>query len=486
MKPFIKYLDYYIVSICALMLFFVRFLYADNDFYYFYADDFFYYLQIAKNIAINGVSTFNGIVETNGYHPLWQDTLALFYKLFNAKGTFYLVAIVQTLSAVLSYHLLKRIFSKYIEENLSIFSSMFIYITIILMTKSGMETILTIPLMLYAIYLYIYQSEKILKITIILTFMMLSRLDSVILAALIYLALAIKNKFSFKFVLHVLIGSIPVILYLTYNYISFEHFMPVSGAAKQLKSSPMPAWNSILGILNVYPGKIIYGLVPMILMIISLLHLAIKRKNVHKELIVLPLFPIIVLFYYSFSSGWNMWSWYYYIFIPSTIYFFIAFSFISKKYGIFLKYSAVLCVFGWISLNVYTKKAEKDPGYQRMMDMIEFMNDKNGIVAMGDAAGMPGYLLKNPIVQLEGLVMDFDYLEMIKKGELEDIFKKYKVDYYITISSTKENEMWKFTEPWDHHKYIINTTMTTKQQPIYSSGENWMDFRIWDVRYLRE
>ncbi len=34
-------------------------------------DDFFYYLKIAQNFAHRAGSTFNGIVPTNGYHPLW-------------------------------------------------------------------------------------------------------------------------------------------------------------------------------------------------------------------------------------------------------------------------------------------------------------------------------------------------------------------------------------------------------------------------------
>jgi hypothetical protein len=32
-------------------------------------DDAFYYLQIARHLAIDGVSTADGIANTNGYHP---------------------------------------------------------------------------------------------------------------------------------------------------------------------------------------------------------------------------------------------------------------------------------------------------------------------------------------------------------------------------------------------------------------------------------
>lgn len=36
------------------------------------SDDAFYYLQIARNIAATGFSTFDGINPTNGYHPAWM------------------------------------------------------------------------------------------------------------------------------------------------------------------------------------------------------------------------------------------------------------------------------------------------------------------------------------------------------------------------------------------------------------------------------
>ena len=38
----------------------------------FLADDAYFYLQIAKNIAAGHGSTFHGVTETNGYHPLWM------------------------------------------------------------------------------------------------------------------------------------------------------------------------------------------------------------------------------------------------------------------------------------------------------------------------------------------------------------------------------------------------------------------------------
>lgn len=49
---------------------------------YLFTDDAFYYAQIARNIALGLGSTFDGIHETNGYHPLWMLFWIPFYKIW--------------------------------------------------------------------------------------------------------------------------------------------------------------------------------------------------------------------------------------------------------------------------------------------------------------------------------------------------------------------------------------------------------------------
>src|SRR6266850_4031428 len=39
-------------------------------------DDSLFYLQVARNVAAGRGSTFNGVTQTNGYHPLWLGVCA--------------------------------------------------------------------------------------------------------------------------------------------------------------------------------------------------------------------------------------------------------------------------------------------------------------------------------------------------------------------------------------------------------------------------
>ena len=50
------------------------------------ADDAFYYLQTAQHIAQSGVSTFDGVTRTNGYHPLWMLCCTLLALVFHDKA----------------------------------------------------------------------------------------------------------------------------------------------------------------------------------------------------------------------------------------------------------------------------------------------------------------------------------------------------------------------------------------------------------------
>ena len=48
-------------------------------------DDSFYYFQIAYNLAQGKFSTFDGITQTNGYHPVWLLLITPFYWIFDKE-----------------------------------------------------------------------------------------------------------------------------------------------------------------------------------------------------------------------------------------------------------------------------------------------------------------------------------------------------------------------------------------------------------------
>jgi hypothetical protein len=312
--------------------------------------------------------------------------------------------------------------------------------------------------------------------------MTLSRLDSFIFAIFISIYLLTNRPEKVKIIILFALAFIPLYVYLGSNLYYFGHLMPVSGAAKQLKTTMIPELHTFTSIFTTfYPGRVITGMIPFTLLIFNIVSITFLKKTEYKWFL---LFPSFLLMLNSILSGWNLWAWYFYFFLPSTIYFFInrksfVLNILSKLKPIII----IFCVF-WISYNTFKQVSGLSPSDIKSKKLIEFLQGKNGIIAIGDAAGEPGYFIDNPVIQLEGLVMDHKYLEEIKKGDFISILENYNVDYYVTITSIKKDSAWHFTEPWNHHKNIINMEYQSEIDPIYNGGDEWLNFRVWYAKEL--
>jgi hypothetical protein len=77
-------------------------------------DDAFYYLQIARHLAADGRSTFDGVSSTNGYHPLWMAILSGLATIVADKTTLLRCAIGLSLAlhaavAILVFRVVRRL-----------------------------------------------------------------------------------------------------------------------------------------------------------------------------------------------------------------------------------------------------------------------------------------------------------------------------------------------------------------------------------------
>jgi hypothetical protein len=71
----------------------------------YFQDDFFYYLQVAKNLAEYGRSTFDGTTLTNGYHPLWLLLLTILWLPGHGRIIFAAVVILIVAGTLICYFL---------------------------------------------------------------------------------------------------------------------------------------------------------------------------------------------------------------------------------------------------------------------------------------------------------------------------------------------------------------------------------------------
>jgi hypothetical protein len=88
--------------------------------------------------------------------------------------------------------------------------------------------------------------------------------------------------------------------------------------------------------------------------------------------------------------------------------------------------------------------------YSEAVAIRSFAASHPGIYAMGDRAGKTGFLLPDPLVQLEGLVMDRSYLEELKEhGDLRTVLNDYHVRYYIADVHGGYTGCFHAVEPWE-------------------------------------
>lgn len=466
-------------------------------------DDAFYYFKIAKNLADGHGSTFNGFYSTNGYHPLWMFLVVITRVIADSSKLEFLllakclISFLYLCQLVVTYKLCTAL------ENKRLSLSKIAYFTFsacffILIAGGGMEVALTLPLLLL-LFLFIETRANILTLSIVATLIVLSRLDSVLLIAPLSIYLVFSRHHKPKSYLAPLILMVSVIV--AYTSISYELFgvaVPISGLAKssiRFALFSTESWNSLFTYTN-WKRINLFALCCLV----ALLTLLVKHRSIPISRFLFSMMLGVILFFATTAarSDWPMWPWYFYpiITIFYAGYFSIThgvdlFPVTSIKRGIVFGTLVISSLYCFNAVFVYPMLFKKDsiPSPILAEQLAEYMNLHPGRYAMGDRAGMVGYLSSPPLIQLEGLVMDKNYLQTLRSPDMtiSKLMNIYSVDYYINFGGKDIGGCFSALEP------IFGGPLTPKvsgklcQEPIvdFSSPKTGQDGpRIFLVRSL--
>jgi hypothetical protein len=464
LSPTLYRILFLIASIAAL---FSRF-FSPNLLLGFYQDDFFYYLQIVKNLATHGISSFDGIHLTNGYHPLWLLTLLALYRLLPGISFFIglqVVTLIATLAFYAGTERVLRVLS--VSEPVRSVLTFFISLQALLLLRYGMEITLALPLAIWLVYFFLQNkltlsTGRILGIGFLASLTVLARLDAIILVCLLVLSNLYVNrcKAVWRWLILFSVGFIPVFIYFAVNYHFFHIFMPVSGHAKQLKAGLFPSPVAVLSLMHPMDRmKMVFILPSLTLLALGFIFAWKTVRTLPKSeagiVLTMLVFPVAHLTVLSVVSDWTLWPWYFYPFVFSSLAALIIFARLPVLYqGIvfyrWLRPLTLSLVFIYLIYIVGYSilKPNSTRSYISSAELSEFMDAHPGIYAMGDAAGIPGYLSHQPIIQLEGLVMDSNYLNKIKRREpLKQILADYGANYYVAISPSRAGACLALREP---------------------------------------
>ena len=215
-----------------------------------FQDDAFYYLVPAKHFLQSGTFTFDGITPTNGFHPLWMAVVV-----FLVKSTGVLAAPDAHLLAVKAAE--KVVHGVAVVTCLALFFRLcrrgepagtgFVAIVVLLLCpfyvifEQGMETTLAVCLFVFAIYAFV--SDRVVLLGVVLALLSLCRLDTALFIGLpLALWTLIEAGAGWRGRIMALLPLIVVMAVVTsWNFVTTGHATPISGAIKS--SFPVITWH---------------------------------------------------------------------------------------------------------------------------------------------------------------------------------------------------------------------------------------------------
>lgn len=445
-------------------------------------DDAFYYFKVAENIVAGYGSTFNGIHQTNGYHPLWMILLVFLDWLAEKSGAEFLemvrigIALLYMLFLFFSFLFIQKVRNRN-DGFFDYFYLAFCAGFYVLIAGGGMEVALTLPLIALLFLLFI-SDTSISWLIIVGALTVLSRLDSVIVVAPFFFYLLWVNRLRFSEILPgILVAAVMVLSYIVSNLVLFDIPVPVSGFAKSASGfalfSPEP-WISLF-------SYVIWRRINLFTFLVLFVaaYVFLKQRKCNKTWFLFTLFLGVILFYLLTvaRSDWQMWPWYFY---PDFVAF--TFSYLMVSYGMDVPIGRLR--FGFLSLLIILSAVycsmyafispifNKPESSRESVLVSRFMDNHPGVYAMGDRAGRIGYLSHQPLIQLEGLVMDANYLKLLRSHgmTIDKLLKIYGVDYYIVSVERNPKGCYDVVEPY------FGGTLTKKVRGTFCV-EPYEDFR---------
>ena len=423
-------------------------------------DDLLYYLKVAQSIAAGHGSTFNGVVTTNGYQPLWLLVLAAL-SFFTVKAKFILafLALTDLVAAVTTFLLASRLLRASGARPLLVFA-LAAWVTLYSVTLFfyGMEVTLTVPLVLGVLCLlrelaWLERGPgRTFALGLLLSAMVLSRIDTLILGGLLLGGIvgtpSLRRLLQPRLIAGAALGLLPVAVYFFLNHRLFHTWLPVSGMAKELKSNHLP---------SLEPWRVFFhplaGGFTLVLLAGFAVWAAMRRRLSPIDQVLFPsviLFPFVYYFILSCVSDWTLWGWYMYPIRTALCVSLLLFCLWSPSarwlQRPWVTALLVLTVFGALTKLRWTR--QQTDIQAASLEIRDFAATHPGTYAMGDRAGRVAYLIADPVVQTEGLMMDRPYLELVRsQTPLRDVLAQYSVRYYIATAYEPYKGCFEASEP---------------------------------------
>ena len=459
-------------------------------------DDAAYFFKVAENIASGRGPTFDGINRTNGFQPLWTAILVPFNMLI--RGTpetmmriyFILQLVLFTSSWLIVYSLLSQFFTR----KVSLISGM-LYLNVARYVLNGMESSLLV-FMLAVLFYYGWRKNilgspkagQAFGFGMALGLVVLSRLDMVFLMITVLALSSFRlignrslRKHNFKKTAAIFLGSFLVVgPYLMYNYITFGSVMPISGALKS--SFPNISFAFYFGRLELLCLLISLGYLVWFIKN----HISSKRSSYELNYfrISMTVMSITILLHFLHSvlfMKWAVMGWHYFSYLPFlSIVLSEAIDYFSSRDRFpgfrYLYWIGLVTILAFTGYKIYQKTLTPIGKNWRVVSYNSAVwtrdnTPETAVFAMKDSGNF-GYFCRRRVINLDGVVNNMDYQDVIRDKKLNEYFNNNGVQYLAQHA---------FHGPGD--KNIILQAFGGNRD-VNSGDYEWLSLRYRSQKYL--
>lgn len=404
-------------------------------------DDAFFYFSIAYRFVNQGISSFDGLSITNGYHPLWMFFLTTFclpLKLLGIKS-------IGVFSVFFSL-LVSFVWFLIAKEGSNLFK--IIILGLSFRSIYGMETALG---SLIIIYLFKFSNSAISKkyfsfINSFLIFLLvLTRIDFVIPVLILFLKKeSIKDK-----VINIYGLLLGISIYFLYNYQLTKHIFTVSSYLK------VSSTDILRNIAFNYSSEILlyiflFNISVFIFYIFSLkilLYKSFLNKTEYQNYIFLALSSQSFILFHSFFSQIRWW----YV-VPSSLSIIYLLDSLIRNYPILknklfqgLSYknfaNGVFFTSSILSLLIFIRFFDDSLKNREFIIKAKEIIDNNQPVYVFDSSGILSwnFMPEINVINGDGLVNSFDYMKNYLRGDesIVNYFRENNINFYINNRTTK-------------------------------------------------
>src|ERR671910_19454 len=436
------------LAVLPALTFLVRVIAADSRWRLdLYEDDAYYYLGVARSIAEGHGSTFTGLVETNGYHPLWLGVLVPLAAAFrDPSHVVVAVAIVQGVLWVWSVREVLRIGRLAGCEACAAAAVAVVTLGFVASVPAGAW----------------------------------SRRD------LTTRGIAVAAP-----------PAVALLVYAVVNVVVFDSVTPVSGRAKGL-GAPFLNTEPLTQVLKSgdFDGRSLwFGVVALSLVAAAWATRTWRSDGYRSRLMACTLAlvtgEVLLLAYLVTGTSYRVWPWYHYqVATFSCLATVIVLRWARDRYGSMALRLCMVIAVGFLAVQAAVMFRPEEHAYRGSVEGAEYIQEHtpdDAILAMGDRAGIFGFLSDRPLLQLEGLMADVEFLSAMRGGDIASRMIAEGVDYYVHYGPPGQyvkvdgGDCQRFEEPLqgDGPK---SSVVVCDENRVFVAGDVGDRFEIWRFR----